>query len=346
MIKNNKVSLKMIKKDTEVGNTSLEFKLAGPNIDYIVANTIRRTIFTDVPIYAFNDFTFEKNTSIFHNNYIKLRIRQLPIWNIENTVEFIDNTVKNNLETLETINEDENDDVELDIDKTLNSSTLKQMTMYINYKNKTTDICTVTTSDAKFYYGEKQIISPYKISIPIVKLQPGQEIAFSVISKIGTEQENAMYSAVTVAYYKQLSENEFSFCIESRGQITEKRILEVALINIERRIKKFIKLIKDSIKKTDNGNIKFENENQNLMEGIIIANNEDHTLGNLICRGLQQHSNISFAGYNLPHPLVKKVHFHYKLNKKSDIKQIIEEVVDYYSELFIQIKKLVNTEIE
>ena len=51
------------------------------------------------------------------------------------------------------------------------------------------------------------------------------------------------------------------------------------------------------------------------LQGLIIVNNEDHTLGNLISRGLQLHPSISFAGYNLPHPLSKKVHFHYKLEK-------------------------------
>ena len=46
--------------------------------------------------------------------------------------------------------------------------------MYLNTKNKTNNIMTVTTNNAKFYYDEKQIESPYKTHIPIIKLQPGQ----------------------------------------------------------------------------------------------------------------------------------------------------------------------------
>ncbi len=343
MLKVNKVNLKTVVKTNELGNSRLEFNLSGPNMNYIVANTIRRTIFNDIPIYVFDEFKFDKNTSVFHNNYLKLRLRNMPIWSIENNVDFLDNTnIKKPVEEDFEDNPDENteagDEVELDVEKTLNSSTLKQLTMYINYKNKSNDIVTVTTNDAKFYYDEKQIPSPYKTGIPIVKLQPNQEIAFSAITKIGTEQEDAMYSAVCVNYYNQINENEFLFVIESRGQITEKRIMQVALINIERRIRNFLKLLLDD-KKSD-GKIKSEEEKND--QGIIIVNNEDHTLGNLIARGLQTHDKVEFAGYNLPHPLAKKVHFHYKL-KNGNIKKVLEDVVEYYSEVFGQIKKAVDS---
>jgi DNA-directed RNA polymerase subunit L len=337
MIKVNKINIKIIDANNELGNSRLEIKISGPNINYVVASTIRRTIMAEIPIYAFNEFKFDKNTSVFHNNYLKLRLKQLPVWGIENTLDFIDKPVNNNLfEDIIEENENENeiDQVELQVDKTLNSSTLKQMTMYINYKNNTNDIVNVTTSDAKFYYGEKQIQSPYSVAIPIVKLQAGQEIAFSAITKVGIESEDAMFCAVTICTYKQINDSEFDFIIESRGQINEKRILQVALINIEKRIRSFIKLLeedkKNSVDKTN-------------LEGIIIVNNEDHTLGNLISRGLQQHDKIKFAGYNLPHPLAKKVHFHYKIEPNSDIIKIMNQVVEYYSDVFGQIKKSVDS---
>lgn len=331
-----KLNFKIVNNSTELGNSRLEFNLSGSNMNYIVANTIRRTIFNDIPIYVFDEFKFDKNTSVFHNNYLKLRLRNMPIWSIENTVDYLDvSKVKKQIDYEVEDVQDENtqagDEVELEEEKTLNSSTLKQLTMYINYKNKSNDIYTVTTNDAKFYYDEKQIPSPYKTGIPIVKLQANQEIAFSAITKIGLEQDDAMYSAVCVNYFKQNSENDFTFVIESRGQINEKRILQVALINIERRLKNFLKLINDDMK-----------VEETKEQGIIIVNNEDHTLGNLISRGLQIHDKILFAGYNLPHPLAKKVHFHYKL-KSGNIVKILEDVVEYYFELFKAIEKQINS---
>lgn len=325
MIKINKVNIKIIDNQTQLGNSRLEFKISGDNINYIVVNTIRRVILSDIPIYAFNEFKFDKNNSVFHNNYLKLRLRNMPIWNIDNQIDYFENHKKDDI-IKETVEEYEEDDVELDVDKTLKSSTLKQLTMYINYKNKTENIVTVTTDDAKFYYDQKQMSTPYNVSIPIVKLQPKQEIIFSAITNIGTETIDAMYSAVCVAAYKQKNDNEFDFFLESRGQVTEKRILEVALINIERKLSNFIKLINE------------KTFDDNELEGIIIVNNEDHTIGNLISRGMQMNDNIDFAGYNLPHPLANKVHLHYKLNK-GNIKKIIQDVVDYYIKLFSEIKK-------
>ena len=66
MLKVNKINLAVINKELELGNSRLEFKISGPNVDYIIANTIRRTIMTEVPIYAFGEFKFEKNSSVFH----------------------------------------------------------------------------------------------------------------------------------------------------------------------------------------------------------------------------------------------------------------------------------------
>lgn len=335
MISVNKINITDIKHVNELGNSRLDFKLSGPNINYIIANTIRRTIFSDIPIYAFNEFKFDKNSSVFNNTYLKLRLRNLPIWGIENTVEFIDYNIKSTDPILDDIQEDDNNDIdniELNIEKTLNISNLKQFTMYVNAKNKTNNIMTVTTNDAKFYYDEKQIESPYKTYIPIVKLQPGQEIVFSAITKIGCEHEDAMYGAACIAGYKQINETEFDFYVESRGQIDEKRIMYIAMYNIERKIRNFLKLLEEENK----NQIKTEEEK---LLGLIIVNNEDHTLGNLIARGLQLHPGISFAGYNLPHPLSKKVHFHYKLEKADNIKEIIKEVVEYYSKIFSHIKK-------
>jgi DNA-directed RNA polymerase subunit L len=337
MISVNKINISNIKHENELGNSRLDFKLSGPNINYIIANTIRRTIFSDIPIYAFNEFKFEKNSSVFNNSYLKLRLRHLPIWGIENTVEFIDYNIKSTDTDLDDIPEEDNNDnndnidnIELNIEKTLNISNLKQFTMYLNTKNKTNNIMTVTTNNAKFYYDEKQIESPYKTHIPIIKLQPGQEIIFSAITKIGCEHEDAMYGAACIAGYKQINENEFDFYIESRGQIDEKRIMYVAMINIERKIRNFLKMLEE-----DNLN----NIKSDKLQGLIIVNNEDHTLGNLISRGLQLHPSISFAGYNLPHPLSKKVHFHYKLEKAGNITEIIKQVVEYYSNIFSHIKK-------
>jgi DNA-directed RNA polymerase subunit L len=332
MQKIKKINYKVNNIEKKLGNSRLEFNISGNNIDYIVMNTIRRTILYEIPIYAFSDFNFEKNTSIFHNNYLKLRLQFMPVWSIKNDTNYI-NQKSNKENIIEESENEEIDDVELEVEKNTNTSSLKQLTMYVNYKNKISDIITVTTNDVKFYYDGKQISSPYKNAIPIVKLQPNQEIIFTAITKLGTEQENTMYSAVSVTGYNEINENDFNYYIESRGQIDEKNILLIALKNINSRITNFLKVLNDEIK---------SQIDHDKIEGVIVINNEDHTLGNLLSRGLQQHDSISFAGYNLPHPLTKKVELHYKLNKKSDIKKIIDNVANYYIDLFDKINDTIK----
>ena len=334
MIKISKINMSVNNQSNTLGDSLLNFKISGSNIDYIIVNTLRRTILSDIPTYAFSVFNFEKNTSIFHNNYLKLRLQHMPIWSIKNTVDFIETTkvINPNMEKIDE-NDDEDNVGEIENNSNLNSSSLNQLTMYVNYKNKSNEIFNVTTSHAKFYYDQKQLSNPYKDDCLILKLQPGQEISFSTITTLGTEKQDTMYSSVTIVTYKQINDNEFDFTLESRGQITEKRILQVALINIEKNIKNFLNVFLEDISKE-----------QDVLgdEGLIIVNNEDHTLGNLISRGMQKHSKVEFAGYSLPHPLANKVHFHYKLKKDGDIKKIIKEVVEYYLELFKDISKLVD----
>ena len=75
-----------------------------------------------------------------------------------------------------------------------------------------------------------------------------------------------------------------------------------------------------------------------LLEGVININKEEHTIGNLLNRGLQQHEKISFGGYNIVHPLDKKIEIYYKLKKSDNIISVMEDVVKYYTDIFTKIK--------
>jgi DNA-directed RNA polymerase subunit L len=309
------------------GSSRLEFDINGSEIDNAIMSTIRRTIYTDIPIFAWTNFNFTTNTSIFHNNFIKNQIKNMPVWGIENKINFYEKDIveKSN------INEEENDyledNVELTVDKTVDSTSFDQITMYVEYDNKSNDYISVTTDMVKFYYG-KQIDNPYPIPIQIVKLQPKQKIDFSVVSSIGIEKMSTIYTpvAICVCYQKDKEENTFTCKIESRGQISEKRILEVAFLNIVKKLKSILVQIQDN----------------EYNEGEIQINNEDHTIGNLLSSGLQKHKQIQFAGYNMPHPLEKRVVINYKL-KSGKIKEILKEVIDDLINIFNNINKLIET---
>jgi hypothetical protein len=197
--------------------------------------------------------------------------------------------------------------------------------MYVDFENKSNDIYTVTTDDAKFYFAQKQISNPYPVPIQLVKLQPKQIINFSVVTSVGIEKENSMYSPVSICVYDQKSDNEFNFIIESRGQLNEVKIIHIAILNLIKKLEDILVQIPDNSEDS----------------GEIQINNEDHTLGNLLTSGLQIHKNIKFAGYNMPHPLEKRVIINYEL-KSGKIKETIKSVINNFIETFKEIDKKIE----
>jgi DNA-directed RNA polymerase subunit L len=189
-------------------------------------------------------------------------------------------------------------------------------------------VVTVTTDNGNFFYNKKQLTSPYPEPIPIVKLQENQEIEFSAITRLGKEDLDAVFSAVSIVTYKQISDNEFIFILESRGQLTEKRILQVAIANI-------INTLNTVHKNAETVTINKKAEKDELI-GTMELKGIDATVGNLINRCLQLHPNVSFAGYNINHPLIKTTTIHYKL-KKGNIIEILREAITYSIKLFTAI---------
>ena len=334
MIKIDTIFIKKIFEDTEPGNSRLEFNIKGSNIDYVIMNTIRRILLSNIPIYAFAEFNFIKNTSVFHNNYLKLRISNMPVWGIKNNIEILpsnsnsetklsNNNLLNETSIEETISDEEDIVNNSEVKSDFEYSSLKELTLYVNYTNNSQIIESVTTNHAKFYYNKNQIESPYKTPILLVKLQPQQEIEFSAITNLNCEDHDTIYSAVSIAIYKQISDNEFNFIVESRGQITEFKAINVAIANIHHQLALLNTKLKDIDMK--------EYENKAL--GTIEFQSMDATLGNLISRGLQLHSKIDFAGYNTKHPLIQCITIHYKI-KESNIINILFEVIEYLNNLF------------
>ncbi len=319
-------SIKNVKQDKSKGFSRLEFSLSGKDVSYVIVNTMRRMVLSEVPVYAFTEFTFNKNNSVFHNNFLKNQIKNMPVWGIDNKLEFYDVNSKVKHEEAEEI-EDLEDNVELNVEKKVNSNSLEQLTMYIDYENKSNEIYTVTTDDAKFYFAQKQIANPYTVPIQLVKLQPKQVINFSAVTSVGIEKENAIYSPVSICVYEQKSDNEFDFVLESRGQMSEKRILKVALTNLVKKLEDIVAQVPDN-----SGD-----------EGELEINNEDHTVGNILTHGLQNHKNVTFAGYHMPHPLEKRVVVSYKLKSgkiKETIKQVVKDFIEVYNDID---KKLDNS---
>lgn len=322
----NKINYKLLKKNTKMFDSFIHFNLSGKNINYVILNTLRRIILSDIPIYAFTNFNIIENTSVYNNNKIKLKLKNLPVIGIENNNEIYSNQEIINVEKS---NEEFMDNIDFNVDDSeIDSSSLSLLSMYIDITNNTDSMLTVTTNDIIFYKKGKKVDKIYDPPVPILKLHKDKKLKLSSITSLSTEEiseDSAIFSAVCVCVFNEISENDFNFKIESRGQISEKRIIEVAIINIKDQLNKFLQIAKP-IDDT---------------EGELLFENFDHTIGNLVTRGLQDHKSVEFAGYNMPHLLDKKIKITYKI-KESKINKIIEDVITYYNKLFDEINKVIK----
>lgn len=306
-------------------NTRLELNISGNDIDHIIVNTLRRVSLTNIPVYIYNKFDFVENTSIFNNNYIKLRFRNIPVLGISSSTPFY-NEIKDVTNEKDEISEMLNiDDISLETNYDVSSSNLKQLTLYLDKENKTKNIITVGTDDCKFYYKEKEIKSPYKINIPLIKLQDGQSIKMTAISSIGIEKMDAIYSPASVLFFTKNNENNYNFIIESSGQLSEETIFKYGIENVIKQLEEL---------KTDINDL----EDNKKQKGEIDINNYDHTMGNLLSHGLRKHKDVKYAGYAMPHLLEDKINIKFEITK-NNIKSIIIDVIQYYIEIFKILKE-------
>ena len=117
------------------GATKLIFNIKSDDINDAVINCLRRSV-SEVPIYNFNIFNFKSNTSVFHNSYMQLRLKNMPVWGIDNNLVFMKTSENENNQE----QSDEETELNFDTDKNIDTSTLNQLTMYIDYKNNSNNI--------------------------------------------------------------------------------------------------------------------------------------------------------------------------------------------------------------
>jgi DNA-directed RNA polymerase subunit L len=75
----------------------------------------------------------------------------------------------------------------------------------------------------------------------------------------------------------------------------------------------------EKIKEKIINDIKKHNDDKALVEAKLTIVNENHTMGNLITRVIQEHPDIEFCGYNVDHLYVNELTLRYKTNGKSII---------------------------
>ena len=84
--------------------------------------------------------------------------------------------------------------------------------------------------------------------------------------------------------------------------------------------------------------------NKPYKEGELIFKNEDHTIGNLLGRELQDHKNIIYAAYKIEHLLINTVTIDFKTNEVLSIQEILKNSIKKNINKFnLIMSKLKNT---
>lgn len=310
---NIKIKLKGYRDDDSFSQNYVNLEFEGKGINHVIMNSIRRVILDEIPILALNTerINILENSSVYNNDYLRNRIEQFPLINVSTIL---------NLDEYEKLR---NNNLEQSEDSII--------TIYCDVENNKDEIINVTSDDLEFYMSDKKVSSLYKNPILVCKLKPGEKLKFSAKSDLGISLIHARYAPVGVCCYEYDENNndKFLFKMEPRGQIKSNEVILRGL-----RILSFkLETLKSKI-----NSIKFTNENQ----GKIILNNEDHTMGNLIARGLQEHKNIEFAGYKLEHLLIRDLEIEYVTDGGKVINNILIDVINNYQKLFLDLEREIS----
>jgi DNA-directed RNA polymerase subunit L len=335
-------------------NNYVLFKFSGKEINYIIINTIRRTILTLVPSYAFDpeNIIIEKNTSVYNNDYMKLRLSNIPVINpsyekmiIKNDLSSLENILELeeaaniiNFENKSTLTKEEEEKK-----KEFQTKLLNNFQIHITAINETNSILPITTDNVKFMIKNKEIKTVYPLPILLLKLKPseprihikGEEFKATCYSSLNIPLKNAIYLSCNICSYDEIDSNTFEFKLSSMRQISEEMIINYACNIIIIKLNKIKEKIINAIHKYKDEKVLYEAE--------LIIENENHTMGNVITRVIQDNPDIEYCGYKIDHLYINELTLRYKTNGKS-IVEILESSINYlinlYKHLLKQIDKL------
>lgn len=318
------INIKQLHKQefNKLQGSQLVLGFTGKSVSPSLVNTFRRLSYLYIPTYAFNRgaIEIEKNSSIYNNDYMKLRLSQLTIPKVKNSIIVVPEKYWKDVDYADPTRE------KLPQDK-------KVLEMYINEKNDSKDIMNVTTDHAKVFENGQENKNKFKNISPIllIKLRPGEEFSCHAVGVLGLAKRDDIWAAAGNAYFENLDEkdnNNYKFIIESQGQMDEYEILYKSCLIFKKKMENLKYIIND---KYNTAEIK----GQHALN--IVIDNEDHTIGSILNEYLQMNNNVAFSGLSKPDLLVDKIVIKMISTDANPIKPLFE-TFDYLDMLFTDIE--------
>lgn len=253
--------------------SELCLKFTGKDCNFKILSTLRRVCCNNIPTHAFNMLNIEiqENTCVaFNNDYMKLRLSQLPIFNVESELSFLHNKYWKNINFADQNREKHPEE--------------KNIKIYINSHNNSNEIKSVTTQDIKVFINDDQVeMYDPKAPILIIELRPNDTFKCMASTSLAVGDMNTIYCACSNAWatyddeVKDSGETVFKsgeLFLKSRGSQAEYVILNHCL---EYLIKKFNDLKIEIERKVNSKEI---DDKSNVL--ILILDDEDHTIGEIL----------------------------------------------------------------
>lgn len=305
-------------KQNKFVSSQLVLELSGKDMNYIIANTLRRVSYDEIPTYAFEYVNIEHNNSkAFDNDAMRLRLRQLPVYDVDSGLYYLHPKYWKDIDYYDKNHERHEKEKNIEVN--------------INYYNNTNELVSVTTKDILYTIDGQPVEYPNRNPdepILLIELLPNQTFKCHMRAFLGTGERDSIWYGSKLTYYDYDDQdpNKITFTIESTGQLTEYNLLTKCC--------KLVKLKLDSIAEEIDRRVKSK-EIKIAPIVFIELINEDHTMGNLINNALQDHPQILFSGLSKPDHLVKLIRL--KIQCTDDIDSPMKpffEVIKYLINVF------------
>lgn len=270
-------------------SSKLTLEFSGKDINTVITNTLIRVALDDIPTYAFPEdgMIMEYNDSIFNNDYMRQHLAQLPIFNIENELFYLAPKYYQ--------------DVNYANLKREKHPKEKNIEIVVSSHNDTLDEMNVTSNHIKFIQDGTEIKDKYDKDNPVllIQLKPNQTFKCVLRATLGIGEKSDIWSAASNAFHDdQTIPDKILLTLASQGQMDEYEILVKAC----KYVKFKLGLLEEDIKKRIQ-----EKKIKDTHDILIDLENEDHTIGQLITDGLQDHRDVIYAGMAKPDHLVRRI---------------------------------------
>jgi DNA-directed RNA polymerase subunit L len=315
------IKVKEIKyqKSDELHGSMLTLEFSGADINIPIINTIRRVSMDDIPIYAFPPelIKIEGNTSIFNNDYMKLRLSQIPILDLDSNLDYLDRKYINT-----NINFGDQEYVKYEKEKVIE--------IYINSYNNTPENMNVTTNDIK-YIEDGEPVTKYSTKYPILitQLRPNETFKAYMKAALSIGLRSNIFSASSNTYYDE-NDGKITLMIESQGQIKEFVIIEKSIKYILKKLDDFEDNFKEQLKESK----KYEKNSTQVYEFA----NEDNTMGEILNNTFQDHPKIIFSGLSKPSSLERLIRIKIASSDENPLEYMLESI-DHLKKVYNQLLK-------